>query len=140
MLDGVELLGIAQSVVMQGPDGPFNAETDSRNPLVVFRFLGWEPENEEGGPEDEGQGHYLMRAMESFGNGLADGKMTPTEAVNIVAAAYPKFKHAKLVELAISTAEDVFRALSDDGKLTWNESLTIAVSVFRKLSSTEIDV
>lgn len=135
MLDGVELLGIAQSAMIQGADGPFAAEADLRNPLVVFRFHGWEPEGAEDGPEDESQGHYLMRAMESFGNGLADGKMTPTEAVNIVAAAYPKFKHANLVELAIETAEDVFHALSDDGKLTWSESLTIAVSIFRKLAS-----
>lgn len=125
MLEGIELLGLADSVNIQGDI----VSADPGDSLVAFRFLGWSPSRN----PDDTQCEYIMRAMAAFGNGLSDGKLTPVEAVTIVASAYPEFKHAHIIEAAISLTEDVFNKISEDGKLTWNESFTIVVSVFRKL-------
>jgi len=125
MLDGVEILGLADSVLLSGEDAPVKAEDSPEDSLVVFRFLGWTPDRDE-------DGVYLARAMGAFANGVSTGGLTPIEAATVVVSAYPEFVDPQLLETVVPSAEGIFSTLSDRGRLPWSEAVSILLALFRK--------
>ena len=131
MIHGVTLMGLVmpgESVPIQGPAGPVHVSGEPAAPLVVFRVDGWEPDPE-GGPygPDEAQGHRLIRLMEEVGSALANDRIDAPDVARLALAL--QLPGGRVIEVLVPVAEQVLRALEDDGKVDAKEAVSIAGSI-----------
>lgn len=131
MIHGVTLLGLVmpgESVPIQGPAGPVHVSGEPAAPLVVYRVDGWEPDPE-GGPygPDEAQGHRVLRLMEEVGSALANDRLDAPDVARLALAL--KLPGGRVIEVLVPVAEQVLRALEDDGRIDAQEAMSIAGSV-----------
>ena len=123
MLDSVRFLGLCEGpVIFGGPQGPEQAMPGSGRVLALYELSGWSS-----APEDEAAGHRTCRLMETVGQSLGDGNLSPVEATRIVGILDPRLKdHADRLGQVI---DQVFRAVSDDGRISRQEAISIAWGV-----------
>ena len=131
MIHGVTLLGLVlpgETVPVQGPAGPVHVSGEPAAPLVVFRVDGWEPDPE-GGPygPDEAQGHRVIRLMEEVGRAAADDRLDAEDVARLALAL--QLPGGRVIEVLVPVAEQVLRALEDDGKVDAKEAISIAGSI-----------
>ena len=97
-------------------------------PLAVFRVDGWEPDPEGGqyGP-DEGQGHRVLRLVEEVGRAAADDRLDAEDVARLALAL--QLPGGQVIQVLVPVAEQVLRALEDDGRVDATEALSIAGSL-----------
>lgn len=131
MIDQVTFLGLATgSVQFGGPSGPEEASPASGEVLAVYKISGW-------GAEDEAAGHRICRSMERLGNVVRDTSISAADALEVISLLGVDTRNfsdvAKLVD-------QIFSAVSDDGKVSSSEALSIvwslASAVGRRTAST----
>lgn len=127
MIDHVEFLGLAiEPVAIGGPAGPVDIVPDGDEAIAVYRLSGWSS-----APEDEAAGHRVCRLMEAVGQAMGDGQLSPSEATRIIGILEPRLRdHADRIGAVI---DQVFAAVSDDGRISRQEALSIAWGVAQTL-------
>jgi len=94
----------------------------------VYRVNGWEPDPE-GGPygPDEAQGHRVIRLLEEVGTALANDRIDAPDVARLALAL--QLPGGRVIEVLVPVAEQVLRALEDDGRIDAQEAMSIAGSI-----------
>lgn len=125
MIDNVEFMGFAlYPVAVGGPTGPVDVVPAGEQVVAVYRLSGWSA-------EDEAIGHKVCRTMEAVGKALGDDKISAREAADLIAMLEPK--SADKMDLLVELADRVFAAVSDDGRITRSEAISIAWGLAQSL-------
>ena len=123
MLTGVQLVGLAlDEVPVGGPQGPLSVRPEPAGPLAIYRLEGW-------GPEEEAQGHKVLRLMEAVGQAAADDHIDPEDVEALVQAL--DLPGAAAIGIIVSASRRLIEAVRDDGRVDAREALGIVSTILQ---------